>query len=564
MADKILYATKINGNPIAASAIVPESALADKIAEIEQEIVSVGSYEVVPLTSGANPVPNVADPKTTVIYLTKDSESTAKDPYTEWIYIAGTPSGSWEIIGETTIDLSGYKTKQTAVNVTGGTLKGVASFAQNANGEVTLTLNDIQAGTTAQKGVVQLEDSTSSTSTTMAATPASVKSAYDLAAGKQDPITFDGTYSATTNKAATVSTVTNATSGKADKVTGATSGNFAGLDANGNLTDSGSKAADFATAAQGTKADSAIQSVKVNGAALTPDENKAVSIPNASTSAKGVVQLAGTISATVSAENNKAASEKAVRDAINALDSNKTSTDGTNVQVKVTLADGKVSAVNVTTDNTENKNNKVSAWSETTTDAHYPSEKLVKDSLDGKADKAVPAASGNFAALDANGNLTDSGSKAADFKTIQSAVTDPTVPSSGITTATAFIDTISQDVNGVITPTKKSLPTASTSGAGIVQLEDSTSSTATNKAATPASVKSAYDLANGKYSKPSGGIPKTDLATAVQTSLGKADSAIQSVKVNGTALTPDTNKAVDIPVATSEAYGVVTVETLEI
>ena len=43
---------------------------------------------------------------------------------------------------------------------------------------------------------------------------------------------------------------------KADKVTGATEGNFAGLDANGNLTDSGSKAADFATAAQGAKADS--------------------------------------------------------------------------------------------------------------------------------------------------------------------------------------------------------------------------------------------------------------------------------------------------------------------
>ena len=35
---------------------------------------------------------------------------------------------------------------------------------------------------------------------------------------------------------------------KADKVTGATNGNFAGLDANGNLTDSGKKAADFATA----------------------------------------------------------------------------------------------------------------------------------------------------------------------------------------------------------------------------------------------------------------------------------------------------------------------------
>ena len=44
---------------------------------------------------------------------------------------------------------------------------------------------------------------------------------------------------------------------KADKVSGATTGNFAGLNANGNLTDSGSKASDFATAAQGAKADAA-------------------------------------------------------------------------------------------------------------------------------------------------------------------------------------------------------------------------------------------------------------------------------------------------------------------
>lgn len=70
---------------------------------------------------------------------------------------------------------------------------------------------------------------------------------------------------------------------KADKVSNATSGNFAGLDANGNLADSGSKASDFATSAQGTKADSAIQGVKLNGAsaALTPDSSKIVTIPDA-------------------------------------------------------------------------------------------------------------------------------------------------------------------------------------------------------------------------------------------------------------------------------------------
>ncbi len=53
----------------------------------------------------------------------------------------------------------------------------------------------------------------------------------------------------------------------------------------------------------------------------------------------------------------------------------------------------------------------------------------------------------------------------------------------------------------------------------------------------------------GTYSKPNDGIPKTDLASAVQTSLGKADTALQSyteqykgtvtgVKINGTTKNP--------------------------
>ena len=142
-------------------------------------------------------------------------------------------------------------------------------------------------------------------------------------------------------------------------------------------------------------------------------------IRSASTSQTGIVQLAGSIGATVSSENNKAASEKAVRDSINALDAEKTSTDGTNVQVKVTETDGKVSAVNITTDNTENKNNKVTSWSSTTTDTNYPSEKLVKDSLDGKADKVSGATAGNFAALDANGNLTDSGKNESNLSVLE-------------------------------------------------------------------------------------------------------------------------------------------------
>ena len=47
-------------------------------------------------------------------------------------------------------------------------------------------------------------------------------------------------------------------------------------------------------------------------------------------------------------------------------------------------------------------------------------------------------------------------------------------------------------------------------------------------AAAAAAAQAAQSTAEGKYSKPEGGIPKTDLAQAVQTSLGKADTALQN------------------------------------
>jgi hypothetical protein len=79
------------------------------------------------------------------------------------------------------------------------------------------------------------------------------------------------------------------------------------------------------------------------------------SVGSASTSGTGVVQLAGSIGATITTENNRAASEKAVRDAIsdaiNALDADVTSSNGTNLQVEVVETDGKVTGVSIT-DNT--------------------------------------------------------------------------------------------------------------------------------------------------------------------------------------------------------------------
>ena len=67
----------------------------------------------------------------------------------------------------------------------------VPVFAVNATGHVTsVTDTTIRLGSTAQTGVLQLTDSVSSTSTSTAATPNSVKSAYDLAAGKISSITI--------------------------------------------------------------------------------------------------------------------------------------------------------------------------------------------------------------------------------------------------------------------------------------------------------------------------------------------------------------------------------------
>ena len=68
----------------------------------------------------------------------------------------------------------------------GGTVTSVTATSPIASTGGTTPAISIQDGTTTQKGAVQLEDSTSSTSTTKAATPASVKAAYDLAAAALD------------------------------------------------------------------------------------------------------------------------------------------------------------------------------------------------------------------------------------------------------------------------------------------------------------------------------------------------------------------------------------------
>lgn len=148
-----------------------------------------------------------------------------------------------------------------------------------------------------------------------------------------------------------------------------------------------------------------------------------------------------------------------------------------------------------------------------------------------------------------------------------SIITEADITAWGFTKNTGTITGVSANGTSVSTSGVANIPAASTSAYGVTKLSDATNSTSTTLAATANAVKQAYDLANGKgtYSKPSTGIPKSDLASAVQTSLGKADTALQSyteqytgtitgVSANGTSVA--TSGVANIPAATTGKYGV--------
>jgi hypothetical protein len=331
-----------------------------------------------------------------------------------------------KVIKDAGYGLDHFKTVQTAsAFANSDALKTIDTISQNENGDITsVTFQDIQTASTAHPGVVQLT-STSGTAENVAATPKLATDLYNaLNTAKQDNLTFDGTYDASTNKVATVSTVSGAiktldadvtsnngtnvqvqvteadgkitgvnitTDNTVAKVTGAEN-NFVLFGTDGAIKDAGLTSGAFATSAQGAKADSAIQGVKLYGASsvLTPDSSKIVTIPLA------------------------------------------TSGDNGNDGLMSKADKGKLD--NLSAD------------------------------LDKKADKKVPAVAGNIATLDANGNLTDGGHGLDHYKTVQTAVTDPTATGNAI----SFIDTISQDTNGVITATKKTVPLASASQDGLM------------------------------------------------------------------------------------------------
>lgn len=200
------------------------------------------------------------------------------------------------------------------------------------------------------------------------------------------------------------------------------------------------------------------------------------------------------------ASTNKVATKTTVSKAIEALNAVVDSSDGTNIIFKVTENGGKITDVKITKDATVNSGDvstmitsaigdldvkaisvdtsaTITSISEVDGKISVSSSPIAittdqitdfKATLDGKADKVSGATAGHLAALDAKGNLTDAGVTSASFKTVQSAVSDPTASGDAV----SFIDTISQDKNGVITVTKKTVQSASSTQSGLMSAAD--------------------------------------------------------------------------------------------
>ncbi len=150
-------------------------------------------------------------------------------------------------------------------------------------------------------------------------------------------------------------------------------------------------------------------------------------------------------------------------------------------------------------------------------------EELDPASVENKANKVASATSGHLAGLNGNGDLTDSGKAPTDFAPASHASdTDIHVTTSNKTAWNAKYDKPS----GGIPDTD--LTSAVQTSLGKADSAYQKPSGGIPDTDLTSGVQTSLGKADSAYQKPSGGIPKTDLAEVVQTSLGKADTAIQS------------------------------------
>lgn len=333
-----------------ATAVIPSTAtsqnqLVDQ-ASLTSQLANFGGFKVEPGDASGQPsLPSGETPSNKIIYLVKDNSAQGADKYKEWICTDTTTTPpTWELIGDTTMNMDGYAqipsgatdthivlfgptssyelvdsgttisqlenkvetitigAGGTTISPTSGTTDIVIPLAANSSGTGTAGamsgqdkvkldgITDYVVSASVSGSTLTLVPKTGNNVTFTAPSAAAsgdtpvmdgtaavgVSDAYARAdhvhpsdSAKQDVLTFNTTYDPSSNKAATMSDISSATSGKADKVTSATSGHLAGLDGSGNLTDSGVVSSDVITGVKLEGASSELAPVR--GVVTIPD-----------------------------------------------------------------------------------------------------------------------------------------------------------------------------------------------------------------------------------------------------------------------------------------------------
>lgn len=281
-----------------------------------------------------------------------------------------------------------------------------------------------------------------------------------------------------------------------------------------------------------------------------------VSVANASTSTKGVVKLSSATNSTSTSLAATASAVKAAYDLANGKQSPATTLSGYGITDAYTKAevDNKVAGLVDSAPEALNTLNELAAalgndanFSTTVSnligqkaDASALAKVATSGSYNDLSNKptipsSLPANGGNAATV---GGFTVGTNVPADAKFTDTVYTLPNATAS--TLGGVIVGTNISVSNGTI-----SVANGSTSAKGVVQLTNSTSSTSTTTAATPAAVKSAYDLANGKQSPATtlsgygitDAYTKTEVDTAVngaKYTLPTASSTLGGVKTTST------------------------------
>ena len=279
--------------------------------DLQSAIADFGGFQEATGT-GTDKHPDVANPSTKIIYLVEDSSATGDDKFKEWIY--DSTNSRWKLIGDTTMSMSGYAkipSSKTAGNIVEFTSTDTLADSGKTVADLENVVESISIGAgstitpSASKNVViPLAANNSGTGTDGAMAGADKVKLDGIAAGAEvntiATISLNGTavtpdqnrnvdLTITVPSASSTTPVMDGTgaagsstdyaradhvhpsdTAKADKVNNATSGNLAGLDSNGNLTDSG------------VVASSVLTGVKLDGAQNPlPPTSGVVTIPNA-------------------------------------------------------------------------------------------------------------------------------------------------------------------------------------------------------------------------------------------------------------------------------------------